>query len=280
MTRFNTGNPVPSTDPRDRSDNSSALDEAINSEGTTFNDRTGRSRLTLKGMEQVFDGGQPAIDAYYNAVEEADRAAAQVPLASAEADRAETAADAATVNADVYTDTAAGLTGTVIGDQFQVVSGNEVIRYLHEAGPVATEVARYPASSEVSAINATYRRGILSENKSTSFTNESELVAGYVRKDGQVRFASAKIRRLDNGISPLSQIGLGKSLYGGNFLCHSLFSATLGQSLGNPTWAGKTIRWYRLVGHTVIAITMIRQRMRLIGLWLLRKTLTLQEVAL
>lgn len=69
MTRFNTGNPVPSADPRDRSDNSQAFDEAVNSEGTTFNDRLGKSRLTIKGMEQVFDGGQPAIDAFYRAVD-------------------------------------------------------------------------------------------------------------------------------------------------------------------------------------------------------------------
>ncbi len=148
MTRFNTGNPVPSTDPRDRSDNSQAFDEAVNSEGTTFNDRTGKSRLTLKGMEQVFDGGQPAIDAYYNAVEEADRAAAQVPLAAAEADRAETAADAATVNSDAYTDTAAGIAGTVDGEQFQVVEGDEIVRYRNDAA-TAVEVARYPSAGLV-----------------------------------------------------------------------------------------------------------------------------------
>lgn len=152
MTRFNTGNPVPSTDPRDRSDNSQAFDEAVNSEGTTFNDRTGKSRLTIKGMEQVFDGGQPAIDAYYNAVEEADRAAAQVPLASAEADRAEAAADTATVSANAYEDVSSGLSAVADGEQFQVVIAGEIIRYRRDDASTATEVARYPSSGRVDDI--------------------------------------------------------------------------------------------------------------------------------
>ncbi len=155
MSRFNTGNPVPSTDPRDRSDNSQAFDEAVNSEGTTFNDRTGKSRLTLKGMEQVFDGGQPAIDAYYNAVEEADRAAAQVPLAAAEADRAETARDAATVNADVYDDIASGLAAVADGEQFQVVEGNEIVRYKRVDASTEEEVARYPAAAAIEPLQRT-----------------------------------------------------------------------------------------------------------------------------
>jgi hypothetical protein len=64
---------------------------------------------------------------------------------------AETARDAAFVNADVYADTSAGLAGTSVSEQFQVVAGDEVIRYLHEAGPVATEVARYPSAPAVPA---------------------------------------------------------------------------------------------------------------------------------
>lgn len=69
----------------------------------------------------------------------------EVSVALAEAAKVESqsARDAAFVNADVYPDTATGLAATVIGDQFQVVAGDLIIRYLHEAGPVATEVARY-----------------------------------------------------------------------------------------------------------------------------------------
>jgi hypothetical protein len=59
---------------------------------------------------------------------------------------AETARDAAFVNADVYADTAAGLAAVAEGEQFQVVSGDEIIRYEDVAG-AAVEVARYPAAS-------------------------------------------------------------------------------------------------------------------------------------
>lgn len=72
---------------------------------------------------------------------------------------AEAARDAATVNAGVYADTAAGLVGTSEGDQFQVVSGDEIIRYRHDAGPVATEVARYPAAARVDALRAIQQVG-------------------------------------------------------------------------------------------------------------------------
>lgn len=141
MTTYNTGNPVGSSDPRDLYDNAENLDRAVNSEGTTFNDRTGKSRLTLKGMEQVFDGGQPAIDAYYNAAEAAS-------LAESDADRAEAARDAAQLSAGVYADTASGLAATAEGDYFSVPSADNdafLILYRHDPSPVATEVKRYPS---------------------------------------------------------------------------------------------------------------------------------------
>ena len=56
---------------------------------------------------------------------------------------AETARDAAFVNANVYADTATGLAATSIGDQFQVVINNELIRYRHDSGPIATELVRF-----------------------------------------------------------------------------------------------------------------------------------------
>lgn len=63
-------------------------------------------------------------------------------------DEAETARDAAFTNAGVYADTAAGLAAVANGEQFQVISGDESIRYRDDAG-VATEVARYPTASGV-----------------------------------------------------------------------------------------------------------------------------------
>lgn len=73
-------------------------------------------------------------------------------LAEAAKAESQTARDAAFVNADVYASTAAGLAATTVGDQFQVVDGLYVFRYLHETGPVATEVARYPSASFVAGL--------------------------------------------------------------------------------------------------------------------------------
>jgi hypothetical protein len=52
MTTFNTGNPIGSTDARDRSDNSENLDLAVNSLSQTFVDRLGVTRDTLEGIYQ------------------------------------------------------------------------------------------------------------------------------------------------------------------------------------------------------------------------------------
>lgn len=49
---FNTGNPIGSTDARDRSDNSENLDLAVNSLSQTFVDRLGVTRDTLEGVYQ------------------------------------------------------------------------------------------------------------------------------------------------------------------------------------------------------------------------------------
>lgn len=49
---FNTGNPIGSTDARDRSDNSENLDFAVNSLSPTFVDRLGATRDTLEGIYQ------------------------------------------------------------------------------------------------------------------------------------------------------------------------------------------------------------------------------------
>lgn len=54
MTRFNTGNPVGSADPRDRDDNSKNLDELINGGTAIRKDRLGKNRKTWYGMEGDF----------------------------------------------------------------------------------------------------------------------------------------------------------------------------------------------------------------------------------
>ncbi|MGP5563701.1 phage tail-collar fiber domain-containing protein [Vreelandella alkaliphila] len=70
----------------------------------------------------------------------------KVDEASGHADRAETARDGAFVNADVYDDVPTGLAS---GDaQFQVVEGEEIVRYRRIDASNAEEVARYPAATQ------------------------------------------------------------------------------------------------------------------------------------
>lgn len=64
------------------------------------------------------------------------------------------ARDAAFVSADVYADTAAGLSAVAEGGQFQVIEGSEVVRYRHDPGAVAVEVARYPSTMTYSESGA------------------------------------------------------------------------------------------------------------------------------
>lgn len=51
MSFYNTGNPVPSIDPRDLDDNAKHIDELVNSTFATFTDRLGTQRKTLAGIE-------------------------------------------------------------------------------------------------------------------------------------------------------------------------------------------------------------------------------------
>tara|TARA_R100000789_G_scaffold88836_1_gene85710 strand:+ start:17307 stop:19472 length:2166 start_codon:yes stop_codon:yes gene_type:complete len=137
MTKYNTGNPVGSADPRDFSDNAEQLDEAVNSDESVFIDRLGKRRLTLRGMEQVFDGAQLAIDAYYDA--------------KAEADRSEAAKDAAQLSAGVYEDAASGIAATTDGQYFSVPSASAdeyLILYKNNAGS-AVEIESYPSAGSV-----------------------------------------------------------------------------------------------------------------------------------
>lgn len=62
MTTYNTGNPLGSPDPRDLYDNAENLDEAVNSEAETWEDRFGQDRLTWGGMELQFEQAQQDRD--------------------------------------------------------------------------------------------------------------------------------------------------------------------------------------------------------------------------
>ena len=140
---YNTGNPLGSTDPRDLLDNAGNLDEAVNSEAETWTDRRGVERATLPALIAAYP--HAAADA---ALAESARASAEgaAVQADAAADRAETAADAAFVNADVYPDVATGLAAVADGEQFQVVEGDEIVRYRRDSASTQTEVSRIVSS--------------------------------------------------------------------------------------------------------------------------------------
>lgn len=58
MTTYNTRNPVPSADARDRYDNSQVFDELMNGQAPNTPDRLGVLRQSWAGMEQDFSGSQ------------------------------------------------------------------------------------------------------------------------------------------------------------------------------------------------------------------------------
>jgi hypothetical protein len=64
MSFYNTGNPVPSIDPRDLDDNAKKLDEAINSQEEVWVDRLGATRKSIKGVENGLAVMQEGFDEF------------------------------------------------------------------------------------------------------------------------------------------------------------------------------------------------------------------------
>lgn len=107
-------------------------------------------------VEEVTLAKDSAEDSAVRSESSAEESSAQVVLAEQEADRAESGADraeaasnAAFINADVYPDVATGRAAVADGEQFQVVEGDEVVRYRRDGSTTQTEMARYPASEKV-----------------------------------------------------------------------------------------------------------------------------------
>ena len=69
MSFYNTGNPVPSIDPRDLDDNAKKLDEAINSQEETWVDRLGSTRKSIKGVENGLAVMQEGFDEFIDTSE-------------------------------------------------------------------------------------------------------------------------------------------------------------------------------------------------------------------
>ncbi|MBO6278116.1 MAG: hypothetical protein J6N20_11935, partial [Pseudomonas sp.] len=66
MTTYNTGNPVPSADARDRYDNSQTLDEVVNGDSESYTARTGKQVISLGGMNSRFNNAQNEREAEFN----------------------------------------------------------------------------------------------------------------------------------------------------------------------------------------------------------------------
>lgn len=66
MTTYNTGNPVPSADARDRYDNSQTLDEVVNGDSASYTTRTGKQVISLGGMNSRFNNAQAERESEYS----------------------------------------------------------------------------------------------------------------------------------------------------------------------------------------------------------------------
>lgn len=96
---------------------------------------------------QVGAQGQAVI-----ATTQAGISTTQAGLSSVARAASEVARDAAQLSAGIYPSTSAGLTATTLGQYFSVpsvINAEYLILYRHDAGPVATEVKRYPSVAAI-----------------------------------------------------------------------------------------------------------------------------------
>ena len=77
MTTYNTGNPVPSSDARDRHDNSQTLDEVVNGDSASYTTRTGKQVISLGGMSSRFNNAQDEREVEFNLSQEEKQEAFQ-----------------------------------------------------------------------------------------------------------------------------------------------------------------------------------------------------------
>ena len=171
----NTGNPIGSTAAKDLSDNAQNLDKFANGNDYEYADRLGRSRKSLKWIEDAALA-IPAIDAAVRSEQQAERAL------SAKSD-AEAARDAAQLSSGVYIDVATGLASTSSGKFFSVPSpeSTEYLILYQNVGGAAAEVDRYPSAKAVADLADDYQSTI-----SKSDSNRSQYWGGIMSKSGMV----------------------------------------------------------------------------------------------
>lgn len=171
MTTYKTGNPIGSANPKDLHDNSQNLDKAVNSQESTWEDRLGVVRPTLKSAVDPTGLVQEAVGA---------------------AERAEAAAAAASLAAGVYPDTNTIVNG---GDGFDPVPqghfasvpseelGGFLDLYKVEAGQ-AIYIDTYPNATAVKdAIKALPIALTASGRGTWEFYNDDSAFPGYFAID-------------------------------------------------------------------------------------------------
>jgi len=174
-----TGNPVPSSDARDRHDNSLALDEAVTGQQDSYTDRLGELRYTLKWME---------------------RAATGIPAVQAAID-AQSARDAILLsNGGIYESVASGLPATAVGKYFNVLDSNPdgyLILYQNVSG-AAVERKRWPSKQLVDSIFEIVKA--LQGTGDVAFTFQDELgfIIANILNDGSLDLLKTVLKATDS----------------------------------------------------------------------------------
>ncbi len=114
-------------------------------------------RVSLGELDEAVAATQADADAASASAVAAAESASQSEISRVYSDASATAArsarDAAFVNANVFADIATGRAAVADGQQFQVATGDEIIRYRRNSSSTQTEVARYPAGQTVVALD-------------------------------------------------------------------------------------------------------------------------------
>lgn len=156
----NTGNPVGSTAAKDLSDNAENLDKFANGDDYEYDDRLGRSRKSLKWIEDAALA-IPAIDAAVRSEQQAEQSKVAAERSLAAKVEAEAARDTFNLNIGRKADIAEGLRDTVPGQSFTVLAPDArdyIIEYVNNSG-VALERARYPSAKAVEDVAANFSKG-------------------------------------------------------------------------------------------------------------------------
>lgn len=230
MSFYNTGNPVPSDDPRDLDDNAKHIDEIVNSSEPTFTDRLGAQRATLAGVLVVAAQAQESAAAAEGFAEESELSA----------DRSESAASMSAAASNPYPTTADGIantSGSGATNRFFSVPGTGsdlTILYRNDAG-VAVEIGRSPNVNGLFARNIwfdpfgefIFDRPLLGFGTRASYAGTLNLVSAntpYIGKPTLSTSGAGNVQR----IIPLSTLGkkVGDQL---RFLSEFQVAATGGQ---------------------------------------------------